>query len=136
MRTAILVACGLIVFTPMLLPNSNPIVPEPVVPEPVVPSELALQIRAAFVGAPEGTAETYAGWFRAVGDSLDGDEALAKLKTAWVKAHKLLGIPSLLSPIVAAKLNPLDKDGATREEYKKAWVELADACEELTAEGK
>ena len=134
MRVAILIACALLVFGPMLLDGNVPDVPD--VPEPEVMSELAIEIRAALKDSPEDTVEVYAGWFRAVGDSLAGDESMPKLKTAWIKAHKLLGIPSLLSQIVAKKLNPLDEAGASREEFAKVWNELADACEELTAESE
>lgn len=96
-----------------------------------------MEIQAKLDGQPEDTAARYAGWFRAIGDTLEaGDAPIPKLRKAWVKADQIIDLPGVLGDIVKEHTADFETTDVDRAEYAKVWAELADACEELATEGE
>jgi len=135
MRTAfIILGLGLLLL-PLMFQGGGP-GPGPKPPTPDELSELAVEIQTALEGQPEDTAARYAGWFRAIGDTLEnGDEPIPELKEAWFKAREIIGLPGVLGDITERETKDLNSPRADRKELEAAWDRLANACEELTTGG-
>jgi len=142
MRTAFIILGLGLLLSPFLFQKPDPAPgpepePDPVpVPTPDDLSDLAKEIKVALEGQPEDTAARYAGWFRAIGDTLaNGDQPVKDLRTAWVKADAIIDLPQSLEEIGNREIKPFEGPNPDRKEYAAAWYKLADACEELTAGG-
>jgi len=134
MRTTILIVCALVVLVPLTFQKQQP-TPDPS-PAPDELSELAVEIQTALEGQPDDMAARYAGWFRAIADTLaNGDESIPQLRKAWVKADQIIDLPGVLGDIVKRETADYETTGVDRDDYAAVWVKLADACEELTTGG-
>lgn len=129
-RVAVLITCAIVFVGVRLAGNDTPLRP--------VPSELATQVAAALADSPPGTAEKYSGWFRAIADTLNGDEPIGQLRAAWVKAASIIELPGKLTAIVKHETEPFElparpnEAAKQRKDFQAVWQRLADACQELT----
>jgi len=138
MRVVFIVLGIALLLSPLMFQRPGPSPdPEPVpVPTPDELSDLAKEIQIALEGQPEGTADRYAGWFRAIGDTLaNGDAPVKNLREAWGRADKIIDLPGVLEEIGNREIAPFLGANPDRKEYAAVWYRLADACEELTAGG-
>jgi len=129
MRMAIILVCVLVITFPLSFQRTPD---KPDTPDPLELSELATEINKQLEGQPDDMPARYAGWFRAIGDTLEnGDEPLKDLRRAWSKSRTIIGLPGSLGALVQSHLQEFETSDADRSEYAAAWYQLADACEEL-----
>lgn len=135
MRYALILICALVLLQsfdgpdPVTPPGPDP-EPAPLPVNPDVPEDLVQSVKAALADSPRGTAEKYAGWFLAVGDTLEGDRPIRELRSAWIEARKTFELPGVLSKVVKRQMEPFEEGEIDRDKYAEAWDELAAACVE------
>ena len=101
-------------------------------PEPEKPTAVAMEIRKALEGTPDGTAQAFAAFYEMCANTLELDSktTIGKLRERMERAKDLLRLssPDAFGDIVSRELKEFETGQIDRNKYAEAFRRLSKDC--------